>query len=447
MSYLNKVLLLLAVLATWTSQSNAQNNALIKQGGVLLNGSATGQVARWNGSDWLAAEPTVVSSAPLTGNGTAATPLTLAAGTSAGDVLTWTGSAWASSPLSVNVDPSLDGDGSTGSPLMIAGANVATPGQFLLASGSGGVLWDDLSIGNTLTGDGVTTNLNLAQQGATNGQVLKWNGTTWAPAADAGTTYTAGTGINVTGTVISNTGDLSDTNEGSLTVGAGTATTSIINSNTGGSTPVTIAAGANIAITETGNTITIAASSGPGTDLSVTGTSSPLTINSSSGTDVTLTAGTNVSLTGTSTNITVNASEVDGLTDNEGLLGVGAGSSTTAVLTTNTTGGTGVTFSFDNNLSVTETTGSNGGTITVTGPRVREEVFSATAGQTNFTLTGPSYSAPSGTVQQLLVYRNGVLLRYAASAPTITQFTYTSNIITTAACALGDEVIIRYIQP
>ncbi|TAE45981.1 MAG: hypothetical protein EAZ89_20890, partial [Bacteroidetes bacterium] len=44
-------------------------------------------------------------------------------------------------------------------------------------------------------------------------QVLKWNGTQWAPAADAGTTYTAGTGIGVAGTVISNTGDLSNTNE------------------------------------------------------------------------------------------------------------------------------------------------------------------------------------------------------------------------------------------
>jgi hypothetical protein len=35
--------------------------------------------------------------------------------------------------------------------------------------------------------------------------VLKWNGTTWLPATDAGTTYTAGTGISVVGTVISNT--------------------------------------------------------------------------------------------------------------------------------------------------------------------------------------------------------------------------------------------------
>jgi|JI10StandDraft_1071094.scaffolds.fasta_scaffold80480_3 hypothetical protein len=360
MSSLNKVILLALVLCGFRGLS--AQNALIKQGGVLLNGTATGQVARWNGSNWLAAEPTVLSAAPLTGNGTTATPLTLADGTNAGDV-------------------------------------------------------------------------------------LKWNGTTWAPATDAGTTYTAGTGIDVTGTVISNTGDLSNSNEGSLTVGAGTASTSIINSNTTGSTGVTLSAGANVAITESGNTITIAASSGPGTDLSVSGTSSPLTINSSSGADLTLTAGSNIALAGTSSSITITATEVDGLTDNEGLLGVGAGSSTTSVVTTNTIGGTGVTFSFDNNLSVTETTGSNGGTISVVGPRVREEVFVATANQTNFTLTGPAYAAPSGTVQQLLVYRNGVLLKYAASAPTITQFTYSANVVTTAACALGDDIVIRYIQP
>jgi hypothetical protein len=39
------------------------------------------------------------------------------------------------------------------------------------------------------------------------GQALKWNGLTskWEPSADNNTTYTAGTGINVTGTTISNT--------------------------------------------------------------------------------------------------------------------------------------------------------------------------------------------------------------------------------------------------
>lgn len=41
-----------------------------------------------------------------------------------------------------------------------------------------------------------------------NGQVLKWNGSAWAPATDNnGTTYTAGTGIAINGNTISNTGD------------------------------------------------------------------------------------------------------------------------------------------------------------------------------------------------------------------------------------------------
>lgn len=474
---------------------------ILKQGGFILSGTANGQHATWNGTTWVASDLAITSNAPLTGNGTAASPLKLTDGTAAGQVLTWNGSAWSASALSVNVDPSLDGDGSTTSPLMIAGADLATPGQFLIASGSGAVLWDDLSIGNTLTGDGVGSVLNIAQQGATSGQVLKWNGTTWAPAADAGTTYTAGTGINVTGTVISNTGDLSATNEGSLTVGAGGANSSTIVSNTSGSTDVTIAGGANVTVTESGGTITIAASSGSGTDLSITGTSSPLTLNSSSGGDVTLTQGGIVTLTGSSSNVTISATEVDGsltnegslsvgagtsttslitsntsgspsvtltagtglaisesgnvitldATDatvtNEGTLGVSAGSSTTSVITSNTSSAAGVTLTAGNNLTISETTSANGGTITLDGARLRKESFTATAGQTAFTLSGPSYAAPSGTLMQLMVFRNGVELEYVASAPTFAQFTYSANIVTTSSNALNDVITIKYINP
>ena len=59
-----------------------------------------------------------------------------------------------------------------------------------------------------------------------------------------------------------NDADASATNEGSLTVGAGTASTSVISSNTSGSTDVTLTAGTNITLSETGNNITIAASGG-----------------------------------------------------------------------------------------------------------------------------------------------------------------------------------------
>lgn len=51
--------------------------------------------------------------------------------------------------------------------------------------------------------------LKAKSEGATSGQVLKWNGSAWVPADDnnTGTTYTEGTGIDITGPVISNTGD------------------------------------------------------------------------------------------------------------------------------------------------------------------------------------------------------------------------------------------------
>ncbi|MCX7769189.1 MAG: hypothetical protein N2110_09255 [Flavobacteriales bacterium] len=94
---------------------------------------------------------------------------------------------------------------------------------------------------STLSGNGTFANpLTIAQQGATNGQVLKWNGSTWAPANDidtdtdaqtlsligntlsisggnsvtlpTGTTYTAGSGITITGNTISAV-DASPTNE------------------------------------------------------------------------------------------------------------------------------------------------------------------------------------------------------------------------------------------
>lgn len=65
-----------------------------------------------------------------------------------------------------------------------------------------------LVTGPTLSGAGTAGSpLNIAQQGATNGQPLEWNSSLgrWAPGTDDGTTYTGGTGISVAGTVINNT--------------------------------------------------------------------------------------------------------------------------------------------------------------------------------------------------------------------------------------------------
>jgi len=102
--------------------------------------------------------------------------------------------------------------------------------------------WGDQTINtlSPLSGKGTSGDpLTIGQAGATNGQVLKWNSTTsaWEPANDnnTGTTYTAGTGINVTGSVISNTGDLSNTNE-LQTLSTGTNTLTL--SNSGGTVTV-----------------------------------------------------------------------------------------------------------------------------------------------------------------------------------------------------------------
>ena len=133
---------------------------------------------------------------------------------------------------------------------------------------------------------------------------------TVGPTGPPGPTYTAGTGISVVGTVITNTGDLSDTNEGVLTVGAGTGSSSTISSNTSGSTPVTIQASTGITLVELGNTITIGATDFSTTNelqnLGLTGQALSIT----SGTGVTLpivnvTASTGIGVSITSGNATI----------------------------------------------------------------------------------------------------------------------------------------------
>jgi hypothetical protein len=56
--------------------------------------------------------------------------------------------------------------------------------------------------------DGAVTLSKFAQDGATNGQIIKWNGSRWVVADDGGVNYTAGQGISITNNVISSTGGL-----------------------------------------------------------------------------------------------------------------------------------------------------------------------------------------------------------------------------------------------
>ena len=221
------------------------------------------------------------------------------------------------------------------------------------------------------------TPAQIQPSGAASGDILKWNGSAWAP------------GTEVDGSV---------TNEGSLTVAAGGANDSQITSNTSGSTAVVISGGANVTVTESGSTITIAATGGGSADLTFSGASSPVTLNSSTGTDVTFTAGGIVTFSATSGNITITGTEVDGSVSNEGSLTVAAGGSNDSQIASNTSGATNVTISGGIGIQVTE----SGSTITI----------SAT-GTTLNSQTGTSYTLVIGDAGKMVTMNN-------ASANTLT---------------------------
>ncbi len=108
---------------------------------------------------------------------------------------------------------------------------LATPNKVLKTDANGNPFWGDdenttytVGPGLTLTGTtlshaphtgdatGATTltvvglqNRPLSATVPTSGQVLKWNGTAWAPASDENTTYTAGSGISISSGTITNT--------------------------------------------------------------------------------------------------------------------------------------------------------------------------------------------------------------------------------------------------
>lgn len=143
-------------------------------------------------------------------------------------------------------------------------------------------------------------------------------------------------------------GDPSVTNEGILGVGVGSGTSATLLSNTSGANPVTINASTGLSISETAN---------------ANGGQFTLT-NSAPDQTVVLTGAGITSVTGTYPNFTITSTEVDGSITNEGLLGVGAGSGTSAILLTNSSTGVGVTVNVSGIITISETANANGGQIT-----------------------------------------------------------------------------------
>ena len=123
-----------------------------------------------------------------------------------GQVLKWNGTEWA---------PAADDNGSAS---YTAGTGISISGTTISNTGDPNAN-DDINVGDAAGGDlnGTYPNPSVSSiQGRgvsstspTSGQVLKWNGSLWAPAADdnSSTSYTAGAGISISGTTISNTGD------------------------------------------------------------------------------------------------------------------------------------------------------------------------------------------------------------------------------------------------
>lgn len=65
-----------------------------------------------------------------------------------------------------------------------------------------------MQTGAALSGNGTTANpLNLSQQGAQTGQVLKWDGTKWVPQDDIANTGTSGGTVTQISTGTGLTGD------------------------------------------------------------------------------------------------------------------------------------------------------------------------------------------------------------------------------------------------
>ena len=74
--------------------------------------------------------------------------------------------------------------------------------QIMQTDGSGQVSWVDAPVSAAGSID-THSDVDVSTTVPTTGQVLSWNGSNWVPADDNNTTYTAGTGLDLTGTIFS----------------------------------------------------------------------------------------------------------------------------------------------------------------------------------------------------------------------------------------------------
>ena len=201
------------------------------------NGAISGQVLKWDGTGWSPATDNVgsVSGQNLTA---ASTKIAVTGGT--GAVL---------SAVTVDVNESNLALNNIGGTLGASkgGTGVTALANLTAASTKVTVTGGTAAVVVATTVDVNEANLNLAniggtlphskiaQNSATSGQVIKWNGSAWAPAADAGLTAEAQTIsrgasdniITLTGGSTAIVEDLFETQDATFTAGQTTATTSL----------------------------------------------------------------------------------------------------------------------------------------------------------------------------------------------------------------------------
>ena len=219
--------------------NNAVTSAKIANATILaedLNpmGAANNEVLKWNGTNWAPAADAggtaYTGGAGLTLNGTAfdvdnllgdvtgptnATLIANNAVTSA-KIANATILAEDLNPMGAANNEVLKWNGTNWAPAADAGGTAYTGGAGLTLNGTAfdvdNLLGDVTGPTNaTVIANNAVTSLKIANasilaedlnpMGAANNEVLKWNGTNWAPAADAGgTAYTGGAGLTLNGT-------------------------------------------------------------------------------------------------------------------------------------------------------------------------------------------------------------------------------------------------------
>jgi len=377
-------------------------------------------------------------------------------GATSGQVLKWNGTNWV---------PANDSIGGGGDPVyyqLVRDNNVSVSQRNATNFYDTGRI--EVSVVDDAGNDETEVSFDLAQQGATTGQILRWNGTSWAPATpqdtsatneawtidgdDADTELITNQTVKFQGAGIIST-DYNPTTNTMLITGTevdGSTSNELQTISAGGAGPSSFtvdlsAGGGSVTLTESGivdlsrsgNTITIAATEVDGSTSNElqtyghAGTTSYTNTLSSGGGSFTLQASGIAAISHTTGTVTISATEADGSATNEGTLGVGAGSGTSSVLLSNTSGANGVTINAAGILTISETPSSNGGQITITGT----EVDGSTTNELQ--TISASGAGPSSYNIDLSAGGGAVTLSEGSNV----DLTRTGNTITIAATAAG----------